>query len=89
MDVVSLLSLLQNKRLHFTKLKDLCRFDVNEGTGGLSIETRGIIAPPMSFPPDPDSDAYFYKKLAETDKELKIPLTSRLRKSKKTSQGVG
>jgi hypothetical protein len=51
MDILSLLSLLQSERLHFTNLKDLFRFDVNEGTGGLSINVaRGVFLPSGFFP---------------------------------------
>jgi hypothetical protein len=80
MDILSLLSLLQSERLHFTRLEDLYRFDANEGTGGVSINVINNVISPSSFsiPSTPEADARNDEQIARIEKELSVPFSARL-----------
>ena len=84
MDLLSLLSILQNEKIHFTHITDLCRYDPHEGTGGLRIEAvRYPITPSiMTFPPDPRTDEANKEEIERIVAELNVPLSEQLPKLK-------
>ena len=80
MDLLSLLALLQNRELHFTRLRDLQRLDPNEGTGGLSINlVRYPFTPSIvTVPGDERTAARERKEIAAIEAELRVPFETSL-----------
>jgi len=80
MDLLSLLCLLQNKELHFSRLRDLQKYDHNEGTGGLLIDVvNNPIKPSIHvYPPNPDIESRNNEEIQKIEAELKIPLSEKL-----------
>lgn len=84
MDILSLFTLLQTERLHFTKLSELYRFDPNEGTGGLSIKVVNSVVTPRSFsiPVTAESIERNKQELSRVEAELKVALSMPIQKWK-------
>lgn len=82
MDLLSLLSILQNETIHFTHVMDLCRYDPHEGTGGLLINVVNdpILPSVMVSPPDPRVEEENRKEIETIQAELRIPLSEQLPK---------
>ena len=82
MDLLSLLSILQNEVIHFTHVLDLYRYDPHEGTGGLLINDVHDPIPPslMISPPDPRVDKENRREIEKIEAELAVPLSVRLPK---------
>ena len=76
MDLLSLLSILQNETLHFTHIQDLFRYDPSEGTGGLLTDVvNSVITPRMlMFPSNPSLDERNKKEIEWIDGELRKPI---------------
>ncbi len=80
MTLPSLLSLLHRRKLHFSKLSDLCAFDRHEGVGGLM---NNIVQDPISSglsicPSTPVFEAEQAAIVARVKKELQIPYEEQL-----------
>jgi hypothetical protein len=79
MDLLSLLTILQNECLHFTRLRDMHRHDPKEGTGGLLTDVvNDPIRPSMMVsPPDPRVEEQNRLEVEAIEAELRIPLAER------------
>lgn len=84
MDLLSLLSILQNEKIHFTHIMDLYRYDPHEGTGGLLINVVNDPVTPsvMVSPPNSRIDEENKKEVERIMAELRIPLSEQLPKSR-------
>lgn len=82
MDLLSLLSILQNEKIHFTHIMDVYRYDPNEGTGGLLIDVVNdpVMPSVMVLPPNPRIDEENKKEVERIMAELRIPLSEQLPK---------
>ena len=80
MDLLSLISILQNETIHLTHIMDLRKYDPQEGTGGLSINVVNDPIPPsyMVYPPNPKVDDEIRREIEKIKMELRIPLSERL-----------
>ena len=80
MDLLSLISIIQNEKIHFTHIADLCRHDPHEGTGGLlvGIENRPVPPSVTVYPPNPDVQDANRREIEKIMQELSIPLSERL-----------
>jgi hypothetical protein len=85
MDLLSLLFLLQKKELHFSHLRDLQRYDQNEGTGGLltDVVNNTIVPSVLSVPTSPAQELQNRKEIQKIMEELKVPLSKNLPRYKK------
>lgn len=80
MDLLSLISLLHREELHFTPLADLAVWDVNEGTGGLSVDVVNSPIPPsiLVYPPNEAQELRNQEEIKRVHDELSIPLADNL-----------
>jgi hypothetical protein len=86
MDLLSLLTILENSSLHFTHIRDLFRFDPSEGTGGLltNVVNTEITPQIIAVPSDPYIDERNQKEIKRIEDELKIPLPELLPRYKES-----
>ncbi len=84
MDLLSLLTILQNETIHFTHIMNLYQYDPHEGTGGLLINVvNDPIRPSIAVtPPDPRVDEQNRKEIAQISAELRILIPEQLPKLK-------
>jgi hypothetical protein len=82
MDLLSLISILQNETIHFTHIMDLCRYDLQEGIGGLLIDVVNDPIPPsrLGYPPNPIIEDENRREIEMIKAELIKPLSERLPK---------
>jgi len=80
MDLLSLISILENETIHFTHVSDLCKCDSQEGTGGLLTDVVSLPLRPslMVVPPDPIVDEENRREIEEITKKLSVPLSSQI-----------
>ncbi len=80
LDLLSLLALLHDEKLHFSRLADLQMEDPNEGTGGLltDIVNRPITPSTRMVPSNPETDRRNQEEVARIEAELRTPLAERL-----------
>ena len=80
MDLLSLISIIQSEKIHFTHIADLCRYDPLEGTGGLLVDVENRPIPPSVtvYPPNPDVQEANRREIEKIMQELSIPLSEQL-----------
>lgn len=84
MDLLSLLSILQNERIHFSHITELYKYDHQEGTGGLGIDlVNDTITPSVTLSrPNHKVDEENQKEIERIIKELNKPISEQELKEK-------
>ena len=80
MDLLSLLSILQNEAIHFTHITDLYKYDPQEGTAGLQIDLiNDPVTPSVTVsPPNPRVDEENQREIERISTKLSRPISEQL-----------